>query len=225
MVAPTQLESPTVTRSQARKIYDEWLRFFRTPSPIRHLDLGSRVPQELLDAVGAQTQLVSLAVKWGPYSDLSAIDGLTALRELSLSGATRVTDLSPLSALPSLTSLALDGVTAVSDPSPLSRLTNLESLAYGNASNGSDALVKIDDLEWLRPLVSLRSVRLICVKLARPDLSPLLALPRLDNIGLSMRREFRQQVREFASQSRVFADLHNDFESRARFIAESRASS
>jgi Leucine-rich repeat (LRR) protein len=220
MIAATQLESPTVTRSQARRIYHEWLEFFRAPSPIRHLDLRSRVPQEVLDAVGAQTQLVSLAVKWGPYSDLSAIAGLTALRELNLSGATRVNDLSPLTALPSLRTLALDGVTSVSDPSPLSRLTKLETLAYGNASLGSDALVKIADLEWLRPLVELRTVYLIGVKVARPDLAPLLALPRLESIGLSMRREFRHQARELAGQSRAFADLHDGFESRARFIAE-----
>jgi hypothetical protein len=222
-VAATQLESPNLTRSQARKILDKWLRFFGTPSPIRHLELASRVPQELLDAVGAQTQLASLTVKWGPYSDLSPIAGLTELRQLRLGGASRVVDLSPLTALRSLTLLDLDGVTTVSDPSPLSRMTELESLAFGNAHLGSDALVKLEDIEWLGPLVGLRSVALVCVKLARPDLSPLLALPHLGHIALSLRREYRQQVREFARQSRAFADLQSDFELRDRLIAELRA--
>lgn len=225
VVTATQLESTTVTRGQARKIFDEWLRFLRTPSPIRHLELASRVPQELLDAVGAQTQLLSLTVKWGPYSDLSAIAGLTALRALRLRGATRVVDLSPLPDLRSLVSLELDQVTSVSDPSPLSSMTRLESLAFGNAYMGSDVLVKLADLEWIRPLGNLHSAELLHVKLARPDLSPLLALPRLERLNLSMRREYKEQVRGFAAQSKAFADLQAAFESRERFIAESRASS
>lgn len=223
VVAATQLESTTLTRNEARRILDEWLEFFATPSPVRHLELASRVPQQLLDAAACQTQLLSLTVKWGPYSDLSAIAGLPLLRELRLRGATKVVDLSPLTALLSLELLELDQVVSVSDPSPLSSMTNLASLAFGNAYMGSEALVKVDDLEWLRPLVSLRTAELLHVKLARPDLSPLLDLPQLERVNLSMRREYRDQVRDFATRSRAFAALQAEFESRERLIARVRA--
>jgi hypothetical protein len=220
VIAPTQLESPTTTRAQARRIYEDWLKFFSAPTPIEHLELASRVPQQLLDALATQPQLRSLTVKWGPYSDLSPLGSLLRLETLHLRGATRVVDLTPLVGLSALKTLALDGVFAVVDPTPLSAMTGLRWFAFGNTSMGSDAVVKVNDLEWLRPLVALRSVDLICVKPASRDLSPLLALPELERIGLSMRREFRKQVSEFAGSSSVFAELQRDFEERDRAIQQ-----
>jgi hypothetical protein len=218
VIAPTQLESATTSRAQARRIYEDWLRFFSEPTPIEHLEFASRVPQLLLDALATQPQLRALTVKWGPYSDLSPLGSLSRLETLHLRGATRVADLKPLLELSALTTLELDGVVSVSNPQPLSAMSGLRQLAFGNAYPGSDAVVKIDDLEWLRPLAGLRSVDLICVKPASRDLSPLLALPKLERIGVSMRREFRKQVSEFASFSVVFADLQRDFEERDRTI-------
>lgn len=218
VVAPTQLESATTTRAQARRTYEDWLRFFSEETPIENLEFASRVPQQLLDALAAQPQLRGLTVKWGPYSDLSPLSSLSRLETLHLRGATKVVDLKPLLELSALTTLELDEVVSVSNPRPLSAMSGLRRLAFGNAYPGSDAVVKIDDLEWLRPLVGLRSVDLIRVKPASQDLSPLLALPELQRIGLSMRREFRKQVREFASFSAVFADLQRDFEERDRAI-------
>lgn len=219
IVAATQLESPLVTRSSARRIFDEWQEFFRAPTPIRHLRLASRVPQELLDALAGQSQLETLSVKWGPYRDLSPLSGLAALHDLRLGGATKVVDLSPLVALRSLTALDLDQVVSVADPSVLGRMTTLTSLAFGNANPGSDRLVKIGDLEWVSPLRHLKTVRLVQVKLASRDLTPLLALPLLERVELSMRREFRDQVRDLAARSPAFAELDRDFAAREGFAA------
>jgi len=213
IVAPTQLDR--ATPAEARRVLEEWLEFFAESSPIRRIELASRVPQRLLDALAGQTELESLTVKWGSYSDLTVLAGLPRLREVTLGGAGRVIDLEPLTRLPELEVLDL-GQPFSADPRPLSRIVTLRSLSFENAHLGSDALVKIDDLEWIRPLKRLRAVWLRAVKLAQPDLSPLLALPDLEELHLSLRRDTRRQVREFASRSAAFARLEADFQQRER---------
>lgn len=72
------------------------------PSRITALYLPSRVLERLLGALGQQTQLTTLQVKWGDYADLGVLSGVQHLTRLRLRGASRVTNLSPVAAVQSV---------------------------------------------------------------------------------------------------------------------------
>lgn len=143
-----------------------------------------RLPQSLLDSLAGQTQLEELEVKWGPYSDLTALSGLKNLKSLSLGGATKVTDLTPLASLSQLRALTVDQAFLVRDLSPLGQLVSLRELAYGNGYPGSDKNVDFSDFEWTRPLTNLERLHMPGSRPLNADFSVLLELPNLVYFGL-----------------------------------------
>ena len=50
------------------------------PATFKELRFGTRMPQELFDAVCHQRKLVALDIKWGAYEDLSGLEKLRDLR-------------------------------------------------------------------------------------------------------------------------------------------------
>ena len=186
--------------------------FHGRPAQIKHVELRSRVPQELLAAPEGNDQLESLYVKWGNYSDLSPLSGMTRLKSLSLGGASKVTDLSPLTDLTALESLAIDGAFWVKDPSPLSALTGLRELMYGSAYPGTDKTLSAPDLEWLRPLTNLTTLAMPGTRLTAADLSVIAELPRLSQLRLPLRPHYRKQVMDLSASSVAFAEVARAYE-------------
>lgn len=207
-VVATQLAARGLTPSAQRRALQDWIDFFANErTPIRRLSLSSRVPQRLLDSLAGQPQLEALDIKWGTYSDLSAVAGLPNLRRLTLGGARAVTDLTPLASLSKLRTLVVDGAFLVTDLTPLSSLGALRELICGNCSLGSDKTVEVRDLAWIRPMTNLRTLQMPGSRLSGADLSDLLTLPKLSQLNLPLRRAYKKQVFEFASRSRAFAGL------------------
>ena len=109
-----------------------------------------------LRAIGARdltglekaTNLTSLAVLAGPFTDLSSLSGLTKLTSLELDGD--FTDLSSLSGLTKLTLLSLHSSFDMSDISHLSDLTKLTTLTL-SGNNISD-ISHLSDLTKLTTL-------------------------------------------------------------------------
>lgn len=96
-----------------------WLAFLSAaPRPVRRLTIGSRVVQEVVDALAGQPQLEVLELTRGPYHDLAPLSGLARLEELTLGGATKVVDLAPLEALTALRTLTVDEAHSVADLAP-----------------------------------------------------------------------------------------------------------
>ncbi len=213
-VTATQLSSQGVAKpSEQRRILHQWIEFFGSgPTRITELNLVSRVPQDLLDALAGQTQLKRLHVKWGPYTDLTPLKSLTTLKSLSLGGATKVDDLTPLTSLHALRELAIDQPYSVRELGPLGELRSLRSLFYGNGSLGSDKVVTVDDLRWIRSLTNLRTIQLPGTRLPPEELKILLELPRLTALSMPLRRGYRQQVLDYAPRSKAFAGVAKSYE-------------
>ncbi len=212
-VAATQLDLQSLGGVERRTILAEWIHFFAsTPTNIRHLDLVSRVPQELLDAVAGQTNLRSIDVKWGRYHDISPLSELRLLERVSLGGASQLASLAPLSSLSVLSALTVSHAYQLDDITALSDLRSLRALRFGNSSLGSDRSVVIADLLWVPGLSELRTLDLPGTRILNPDLTPILALENLETLGLPLRRSYRKQIFEFAERSAVFARLAAEYE-------------
>lgn len=202
-----------VKRAEEKAIEADWIEFFsRGETRIRDLSIWSRVKQEIVDALSGQPQLQKLNLKWGPYSDLSAIGDLRRLTVLVLGGANKVFDLKPLGQLASLRSLVLSESRDVTDLSPLSDLTELTSLTYGNTYLGSDKTVHIQSLDWIEPLVNLQHVRLPGTSLAGVDLAVFARLPKLKTLSIPIRARHRAQVYALARTSKPFREIVKTYE-------------
>lgn len=213
VVAATQLEDRLPSAAERRRILVEWIEFLSgAPTQIRDLEFVSRVPQDLLDAVAGQPQLERLVVKWGPYRDASAVGAFEHLAELRLRGATALERLDPLLRLPNLTSLTVSQAHRLDSIEPLGELAGLEHLVFGNEYPGDDRSVAVHDLRWVGSLPKLRTLALPGIRLLDPDLTPILALPQLEELHLPLRRGYRKQVFEFAAASPVFAGVARDYE-------------
>ncbi|MCO1337119.1 hypothetical protein MO867_22605 [Microbulbifer sp. OS29] len=66
-----------------KRILNEWIEFLNEhPDAFTKLGFGTRMPQELFEAVCQQTNLVDLDIKWGAYSDLSKINTSDSFMQL-----------------------------------------------------------------------------------------------------------------------------------------------
>jgi hypothetical protein len=213
-VQATQLDNRGVSGAgERRRILQDWIDFLSgTETNIVELQFASRMPQELFDAATRQRHLRSLSVKWGPYSDLSALDRVPLLEQLHLGGATSVDTLRPLVALAALTDLSISQAYRVDDYTELSAMIGLRSLMYGNASLGSDRNLTIVDLEWVRPLTELRSLHLPGTRLISADLSPILDLPHLADLSIPLRRSYRGQVLAYAPSNPTFSTIASEYD-------------
>jgi hypothetical protein len=189
-VACTQLGS-NYSASEARRVVKEWVEFFSSgPSGILDLEFTTRTPKRLFESLRTQTQLRRLAVKWGDYDDLSALSGHSALRELSLHGASCVTSVEPLRSLVTLRRLTIESLRRVHDLSPLGRLTGLTDLELGGDWM-SPRKAHVDSIGFLRDLIALEEVLLHTIIVDDLDYSPLLGLPRLRSVRVMKVRGMR----------------------------------
>jgi hypothetical protein len=195
LLAATQLPLE-YSRSQATKIVDEWVEFFASePTPIRQLHFVTRTPKRLFAALGGQTQLQALFVKWGDYEDLTALEGLTQLETLRLAGASSVRSLTSLTRLTGLRNLEIEGLKHVHDCSPLQELRNLDDLTLGGDWM-SPRIAHIDSIGWLPALQGLRSLVLHTMIVDDLDYHPLLALSNLRTVRVMKARGMRPTIQE-----------------------------
>lgn len=169
-------------RSDRLAILAEWIAFFRTPSPIRHLFLTCRVTDTLLTALAPQVQLQSLALKMGPYRDLRALEKMADLRHLELGGASALVDLSPLRHLTHLRELEVSTARSLTDYSPLAALSELRVLNVNRGITGarSDA----DALDFVRGLTHLEELWWD-PRVTNADYAPLLHLASARKISVT----------------------------------------
>jgi ribosome modulation factor len=154
-VSATQLN---VSSSQAKRVVDGWIELLASgPTLLRSIQFTSRTPARLFEALRGQTQLESLEVKWGDYSDLSALSEMTRLRHLVLLGARSVTSVDPLASLTGLETLELDGCERLRDLSPLGQLHSLVELTVEPSLWSSRQ--RVSSIDFLRGLRRLRRLR------------------------------------------------------------------
>ncbi len=134
-------------------------------------------------------ELESLSIVVSGKADLSPLSRLTALRELSIRGASLPALAAATEKLPQFTRLFLDGDEPSVDTKALSRLTQLQLLDFGS--------LPVTDLAPLQALPALKELSLWNAKVK--DLAVLLAFPALGRVRLpkdtpdAVRIELRKQ--------------------------------
>jgi hypothetical protein len=186
-VSCTQLGT-RYSATQARKVVDEWAEFFASgPSPILDLQFTSRTPKRLFASLRGQTQLRRLAVKWGDYEDLSVLGDLSALRDLSLRGASSLSTVASVGSLTGLERLAVEGIKRVHDLSPLGHLRSLTTLELGGDWM-APRIAHVDSIAFLRQLRQVEDLLLHTIIVDDLDYSPLLDMPALRSVRLMKTR-------------------------------------
>ena len=198
-IAATQLGT-AYTEAQAKRVVKEWEEFFSAgPSPIRELEFVSRTPRRLFDALGGQTQLHSLNVKWGDYADLRPLAGMTQLRTLRLRGASAVQDLQPLADLVNVQNLQVEGLRRVRDLSPLASLTGVTDLEVGGMWM-TPRVVRVESVAFLRKMPQLRTLILHTLAADDLDYSAVLDLPNLTAVRVMQVRGMTPSIEDLKSR-------------------------
>jgi hypothetical protein len=198
MVAATQL-GLEYSRSQAARVVTDWIEFFSAgPSPIRELQFVSRTPKRLFSALGGQTQLVRLKIKWGDYQDLTPLTAMSNLTTLHLGGASSVESIEPLAILTNVEELSLESIRHTHDVSALARMRSLTRLELGGDWM-SPRIAHIDSIAFLRQMPQLRRLVLHSLIVDDLDYSPLLDLPNLEMVRVMKARGMRPTIEQLQS--------------------------
>lgn len=149
-------EQKLYTEYEKRMIVQKWCDFLSSnPTTFRKLYFRSRVPQNLFNAACQQVNLDTLHIKWGPYSDISALRNLMNLRVLHLGSGASVKSIEVLGELNQLKALQIENFQKIEDFSVLGQLSNLEML---EVYPGILQRIHISNLNFLKTMTSLRSL-------------------------------------------------------------------
>lgn len=197
-------ETPHLTSAKEKKrVLREWCDYLKAnPTRFTELAFGTRMPQELFDAVCHQRRLVKLSIKWGAYADLGGLENLGKLELLHLGSGASVESIAPLTKLRALLGLSVENLQKITDYAPLAKLRTLESLTIAGDAFGP-RFIKVDSLEFLRAMPQLRSFRLLTARLQSKDYRPILALQKLEHLGLGSPREVKAAFDELVSLPRL----------------------
>jgi len=147
---------PGYTKRERKRILVEWIEFLQTnKKAFRALHFNSRVPQELFDAACCQENLEELRLKWGAYSDLSALRRLKKIKFLDIGSGAGVRDISVLGDLETIIILEIENFKRIEDYAILARLNKLEQLIIYPGLYGR---IPMKDLEFVREMKSLSSL-------------------------------------------------------------------
>lgn len=195
------------TAKQKRAVLDEWCEFLRAePGAFDELHFGTRMPQELFDAVCAQCGLTRLRIKWGAYSDLSALENLRNLTSLSIGSGSSVQSIEPIAKLTGLKSLAVENFQKIKDYAALANLTELESLSI-EGDGLAPKFIYISSLEFLRELTGLKELCILAARLESKDYSPVLCLRNLEFLTLPSQHGLYGLYDEIAALPRLKSGL------------------
>ena len=188
----TQLGSSCKSARAKKRVLEEWCQFLtENPDAFQVLKFGTRMPQELFEAVCHQQQLQHLEIKWGVYKDLSSIQNLRKLRLLYIGSGAGVESVQPISELPVLAGLYVENFQRVRDYSALADLKRLESLTICG-DRMSPKYVKVDSIQFLRGMPNLRYLKLLVIRLQDKDYHPVMDLQNLEHLTLQSDRNVKK---------------------------------
>ncbi|EBF5117001.1 hypothetical protein FH008_13480, partial [Listeria monocytogenes] len=178
-------------------------RIITTPTAISDVFPDNAVAQTIRQILGATTvsdmitqsdldSITTVTISYWGVGNISGMEHLTNLTNLTLNENPTLSDISPLSGLTKLTNLKIDS-SNVSDISPLSGLTNLTSLSLRNN--------QISDISPLSGLTKLTDLILNNNQIS--DVGPLGNLPNL--LDLEMRSNQISDVSPLSTLPKVFA--------------------
>lgn len=188
----TQLGTDYKSAKEKKRVLTEWCEFLvGNPKAFNVLKFGTRMPQELFDAVCHQQNLRDLEIKWGSYKDLSAIQNLKNLQLLYIGSGASVESVKPIGMLPKLVGIYLENFQKIKDYADLNQLSRLESLTICGDGMGPQ-YIKVDSIEFLRSLPQLRFLKLMTMRLQSSDYSPILNLQQLEHLSLRPHKDLNK---------------------------------
>lgn len=184
------------TQKDKKRVVLEWCEFLeQNPTAFTELHFGTRMPQELFNAVCSQKQLKRLEIKWGAYKDISAIENLIDIELLHIGSGASVESIRPLSKLKNIIALSVENFQKITNYNDLSELTTLESLSIQGDGMGPQ-YIKIDNIDFVRRLSQLRFFSLLTERLGSKDYTPILDLKNLEHLTLRSNREVSELYKE-----------------------------
>ncbi len=197
------LEENGKKQKDAKRIINEWCDFLtNNPNAFEKLSFGTRVPQELFDAVCCQKNLTDLYLKWGAYKDLSKIENLSKLEFLHIGSGASVESIKPLFTLTNLVAIAIENFQKITDYSGFAQMNNLQSLSIDGDTN-SPKNIKMKSLEFLRKMPQLKCFRLLLTVLESKDYTPILDLKNLEYLAIGRKRIVTKLDDKFAQMPKL----------------------
>ncbi len=188
----TQLGPAYKSAKDKKRVLTEWCEFFvDKPDAFTVLKFGTRMPQELFDAVCHQKRLRHLEVKWGAYKDLTAIQNLKELNLLYMGSGAGVECVRPIAKLPNLIGLYVENFQKITDYSDLAQLGRLESLTICGDGMGPQ-YITVDSINFLGEMTQLRYLKLLTMRLRSSDYGPVLNLRDLEHLSLRPHKDVKK---------------------------------
>lgn len=176
---------------EKKRVLTEWCEFLtENPDAFTSLSFGTRMPQELFNAVCEQKNLKRLYIKWGVYPDIAAISQLQKLEYLHIGSGAGVLSIEPLSELKNLVVLSVENFQKIYDYQALTELKHLEMLSI-EGDVLAPRYIHIDTLNFLRDMKQLRSFSLIAARVKSKDYTPILELENVECLCIEARKEVK----------------------------------
>lgn len=187
----TQLNSSYKPKDKKR-IVGEWITFLKeNPKAFSKLTFGTRMTQELFDAVCHQQDLLDLEIKWGAYKDLSLIQNLSNLSLLYLGSGAGVESIEAICKIPHLKGLYVENFKKITNYSCFTQLKELESLTICGDGLGPQ-YIQVEDVDFLKDMKQLKFLQLTTVRLKSKDYRPILNLSNLQHLTLGGKRDIKK---------------------------------
>lgn len=184
-------DSKYESAKEKKRVLSEWCKFLsENPHAFTELRFGTRMPQELFNAVCEQKDLKRLSIKWGVYPDISAVTKLQELEYLHIGSGAGVLSVEPLAELKNLVMLSVENFQKINDYSALVALDNLEMLTI-SGDVWSPKYIHIDSLDFLCEMKQLRSFSLEVARVKSKDYTPILELENIEYLTIESCKEVK----------------------------------
>lgn len=117
----------TISDYQRKKITDSWEKYLlENRLPIKEVQVCSKMPHRVFDALCSQTSIESMRIKWFDGTNIDKIRKLTNLKKLFIESVPRLTNIEPIADLLDLEVLILGNTKKINDYKELGKLKNLK---------------------------------------------------------------------------------------------------
>lgn len=136
----------TISDYQSKKITDSWARYLlESRLPIKEVQVCTKMPQRVFDAICNQASIESLRIKWFDGINLDNIRKLTNLKKLFIESAPSLMNIEPIAELLNLEVLILGNTKKIEDYKELGKLKNLKVFSICSYQTQENIMQMTDD--------------------------------------------------------------------------------
>jgi hypothetical protein len=170
--------------SNSSKEIKEWNKKLESLTNVEYLWTYHKLNQETFEKITRMRSLKGLNIKWSSIKSLEPIEGLQNIEHLHLGLSTNIYDLKSLKSLKNLITLETENLKKVKDWDVVGELDNLKGLGI---NGGMYEALKLNSIEFLKNLTTLKYLFLINTSVKNNSLKPIENLKQLQCIRLSNR--------------------------------------